>query len=73
MQVNNGLEGSSLKEAQYFTGEVWMDQLAVSGEQTQLSIAPRAFLPGCPDQLAQAPPRADTARRRRSQPYPGAR
>ncbi|HEV3382884.1 MAG TPA: cupin domain-containing protein [Trebonia sp.] len=47
MQVNDGQAGSSRQgEAQYFTGEVWMDQLAAPGEHTRLSMLRVHFSPG---------------------------
>ena len=47
MQVNDGPAGRSRQgEAQYFTGEVWMDQLAAAGEQTRLSMLRVHFSPG---------------------------
>jgi quercetin dioxygenase-like cupin family protein len=47
MQVNDGPAGRSQQgEAQYFTGEVWMDQLAAAGEQSRLSMLRVHFSPG---------------------------
>jgi quercetin dioxygenase-like cupin family protein len=46
MQISKGQAGSQQGETQYFTGEVWMDQLAAPGEQTRLSMLRVHFTPG---------------------------
>jgi quercetin dioxygenase-like cupin family protein len=45
MQISDGQAGSRPGEAQYFTGEVWMDQLAAPGEQIRLSMLRVHFSP----------------------------
>ncbi|HEX6449484.1 MAG TPA: cupin domain-containing protein [Trebonia sp.] len=46
MQVNDGPAGRSQQgDPQYFTGEVWMDQLAAADDQTRLSMLRVHFSP----------------------------
>jgi quercetin dioxygenase-like cupin family protein len=47
MQVNDGPAGRSQQgDPQYFTGEVWMDQLAAADDQTRLTMLRAHFSPG---------------------------
>jgi quercetin dioxygenase-like cupin family protein len=46
MRVNNQRGGTQHGDKQYFTGEVWQDELAVPGEDTRLSMFRVTFAPG---------------------------
>jgi quercetin dioxygenase-like cupin family protein len=46
MQISDDQGGSQRGEEPYYSGEVWMDQLAVPGEQTRLSMLRVHFSPG---------------------------